>query len=125
MRLLGADDAELEVVGRDALGDVLRGADLERDLHLGVEAQEADQQARHEPRAGAGRGADREAPAQHVGLLLRGAHHVALEREDALGARDHGAALGRRLGLARRCGRSARRRGAARARARPARRPTA
>ena len=100
MRLLGADDAELELVRGDALGDVLRRADLERDLDLGVEAQEADQQARHEARARPGRGADREAAAQHVGLLLGGAHHVALEREDALCARDHGAALGRRLRLA-------------------------
>ena len=35
VRLLGADDAELELVREHALGDVLRRADGQRDLDLG------------------------------------------------------------------------------------------
>ena len=68
----GADDAELEVAGGDALDDGLRVRHGQRDLDAGVRALELAEQERHDDRGGAGGGAE---------LQLAGELALALARE--------------------------------------------
>ena len=68
----GADDAELEVAGGDALDDGLRVRHGQRDLDAGVRALELAEEERHDDRGGAGGGAE---------LQLAGELALALARE--------------------------------------------
>ena len=100
MRALGADDAQLELAREHAVDHVLRRVDAQRRGRLGVHAAEADEQAGQQARARPGRGADREVPADGVGLGAQGVGELLLEREHALGADQHGASCGRGSDLA-------------------------
>ena len=100
VQALVTDDAELELALEHAVDHLARRVDLQRHLDLGIEATEVDEHARQEARAGAGRCADLEPPADRLRLLVGEAVELTLEREHALSARDHEQAVGSRLDLA-------------------------